>query len=81
MPDLVLGGGDHVAILLGNGDGTFGAPAHYGVGRNFARIGYFNGDRDPDVVVVGGFSAIGVAFGRGDGTLRAPLLKLMTSQP
>ena len=73
VPDLVVGGGDHVAILLGNGDGTFGAAVHYGVGQRFARIGYFNGDRDPDVVAGGGFRAIGVAFGRGDGTLRAPL--------
>ena len=73
VPDLVVGGGDHVAILLGNGDGTFGVPVHYGVGQRFARIGYFNGDRDPDVVAGGGFSAIGVAFGRRDGTLRAPL--------
>lgn len=73
VPDLVVGGGDHVSILLGNGDGTFGAPVLYGVGQRFARIGYFNHDRDPDVVAGGGFSAIGVAFGRGDGTLRAPL--------
>src|SRR5205823_4462400 len=73
VPDLVVGGGDHVSILLGNGDGTFGASVHYGVGRNFARIGYFNRDRDPDVVAQGSSSAIGVAFGRGDGTLRAPL--------
>jgi hypothetical protein len=74
VPDLVLGGGDDVSILLGNGDGTFGAPAHYGVGRNFARIGYFNRDRDPDVVAAADSSAIGVAFGTGDGTLRAPLV-------
>ncbi len=72
VPDLVVGGGDHVSILLGNGDGTFGAPGHYGVGRNFARIGYFNHDRDADVVAQGSSSAIGVAFGAGDGTLRAP---------
>jgi hypothetical protein len=73
VPDLVVGCGDHVSILLGNGDGTFGAPVLYGVGTDFARIGYFNRDRDPDVVARGGFSAIGVAFGRRDGTLRAPL--------
>ena len=73
VPDLVVGCGDHVSILLGNGDGTFGAPVLYGVGTDFARIGYFNRDRDPDVVARGSSSAIGVAFGTGDGTLRAPL--------
>jgi hypothetical protein len=76
VPDLVVGG-DHVVTLLGNGDGTFGPPVTYGVGQYFARIGYFNADRDPDVVAGtaagGNFNAIVVAFGKGDGTLRAPI--------
>ena len=59
-------------IFLGSGDGTFEPPTLYSVGNRFARIGYFNRDRDPDVVAGGGFSEIGVAFGRADGTLRAP---------
>ena len=73
VPDLLIGGGDHTSILLRNGDGSFSAPVHYGVGQRFARIGYFNRDRDSDVVAGGGFFGTGVAFSRGDGTLRAPL--------
>jgi FG-GAP-like repeat len=76
VPDLIVGG-DHVVTFLGNGDGTFGPPVTYGIGRYFARIGYFNADRDPDVVAGtaagGNFSAIVVAFGKRDGTLRAPI--------
>ncbi len=71
VPDLLVGGAE-AAVLLGNGDGTFASALFYAVGNRFARIGYFNGDRKPDVVAGGGFSAIGVAFGQQDGTLRAP---------
>jgi hypothetical protein len=71
VPDLLVGGGRAV-IFLGNGDGTFGSGIAYTVGSSFARIGYFNGDQNPDVVAGGGGS-IGVAFGKRDGTLRAPL--------
>ena len=70
MSDLVVGG-DRTAVLLGNGDGTFGSAVLYGVGHTFAKIGYFNQDRDADVVA-GNTGAIGVAFGTGHGTLRAP---------
>ena len=62
--------------LPGNGDGTFGSPLTYGVGRYFAKIGYFNADQDPHVVAAtaagGNFNAIVIATGKGDGTLRAP---------
>jgi hypothetical protein len=72
VPDLVVGG-DHTVVLLANGDGTFGSAALYGVGLSFARIGYFNHDRNADVVTGGNSVAIGVALGKGDGTLRAPI--------
>jgi FG-GAP-like repeat len=70
VSDLVVGG-DRTAVLLGNGDGSFGSAVLYGVGHTFARIGYFNQDRDADVVA-GNTGAIGVAFGTGHGTFRAP---------
>src|SRR5438874_11676720 len=42
-----------VAILLGNGNGTFGAPATFPVGNNPSSIGVsdFNGDGNQDLVV------------------------------
>ena len=71
VPDLLVGGSNTV-IFLGSGDGTFEPPTLYSVGNRFARIGYLNRDRDPDVVAGGGFSEIGVAFGRADGALCTP---------
>ena len=50
----LLVGGDHTVIFLGNGDGTFDPPVLYAVGDRFARIGYFNRDRDADVVAGAG---------------------------
>jgi hypothetical protein len=43
-----------LAVLLGNGDGSFGAPAVHltgGVGTGHASAGHFNADDAPDVVV------------------------------
>ena len=71
VPDLLVGG-SHTVTFLGNGDGTFSPPVTYGIGQHFTRIGYFNPDRDPDVVA-GGVSEIIVALGKKDGTLRAPV--------
>jgi len=48
------GGPNHVAILLGDGTGAFGAPTRFEVGRGATRIAAadFNGDGDADVAVV-----------------------------
>ena len=42
-----------VSVLLGNGDGTFQAPASYAVGSNpdWVLVGDFNGDGYPDLAV------------------------------
>jgi hypothetical protein len=69
IPDLVTDGGP--AVLLGKGDGHFGAPTIYSVGGWFAEVGYFDSDRAPDVVM-GSFDEIAVAFGRAHGAFRAP---------
>ncbi len=58
-----------VAVLLGNGDGTFQPGVYYalGEGPSSVRVADFNGDGYLDLVVAGGQS-IGILLGNGDGT-------------
>jgi hypothetical protein len=69
-----------VSILLGNGDGTFGAPVSYSAGGTSAGIGQLvaigdvNGDGKADLVVSNTDSAnVGVLLGNGDGTFQSPV--------
>jgi hypothetical protein len=50
--------GNLVSLLLGNGDGTFGAPALFGAGylSYSSAVGDFNGDGTPDLAVANGGS-------------------------
>jgi hypothetical protein len=67
-----------VAVLLGNGDGTFNPAVFYPVGENPALVAAadLNGDGKVDVVEVDDFAQGGgsvfVLFGNGDGTLQTP---------
>ena len=81
--DLVLSdpAGGSVAVLLGNGDGTFGKATLYstlplGAGNPFlVVVGDFNRDGNPDIAVAiaNGKSGIAILYGDGDGTFQSPI--------
>jgi hypothetical protein len=63
-----------VSVLLGNGDGTFGAKTDFGTGAdpNSVAIGDLNGDGKPDLAVANEPSnTVSVLLGNGDGTFGA----------
>ncbi len=64
------GGNANVAVLLGNGDGTFQNPATYPAGTEplVVVLGDFNGDGNLDVAVCNSNSEVTVLLGKGDGT-------------
>ena len=67
--DLVVGGfRAELAVLLGNGDGTFQLPVYYAGGSSIA-IADFNGDGFPDVATASDTGAI-LSLGNGDGTFQ-----------
>jgi hypothetical protein len=80
-PDIVVANENVVAVLLGNGDGTFQAAVTYGsggAGAGPAAVADVNGDGKPDIVVGNDCldsncytSGVGVLLGNGDGTFQA----------
>src|SRR4051794_16060167 len=71
-----------IVVMLGKGDGTFGAPVHFATinSASFIRVADVNGDGHPDAIPAdfdptlltpGG--TIEVMLGNGDGTFRAPV--------
>lgn len=69
-------GSDTVAILPGNGDGTFRAAGFYAVGRNpiFIAAGDFNADGQADLAVVNhGAASVSVLLGHTDETFRSAM--------
>jgi hypothetical protein len=66
----------NVAVLLGDGDGTFRAAVRYSLGANGATsvaVADVNGDRKPDLIVATGSNMaglVGVLLGNGDGTFQ-----------
>jgi hypothetical protein len=80
-PDMVVANrtSSTIAVLLGNGDGTFQTPVTYnsgggsydqGGGVNSVVIGDVNGDGNPDLVVANQNSTVGVLLGNGNGTFQ-----------
>src|SRR5947208_1964268 len=77
VPDLAVAneGSNNVAVLLGNGDGTFQPARFFAVGTNpvWVVVGDFNGDRVHDLAVANIRSNnVSVLLGNGDGTFQAP---------
>ena len=70
-PDIALvAGNQSLAVLLGNGDGTFAAPVYYFDGAASSLVtADFNSDGKPDIAA-GGNSGTALLFGNGDGTLQ-----------
>jgi FG-GAP-like repeat/Abnormal spindle-like microcephaly-assoc'd, ASPM-SPD-2-Hydin/FG-GAP repeat len=74
-PDVVVNLGGSVAILLGNGDGSFQAEVDYatpGLVPGQVAVGDFNGDGNPDVIVADASGAMSLLLGKGDGTFGFP---------
>src|SRR5439155_1749137 len=73
-----FGSGATIAILLGNGDGTFQAPVTYSVQiAPYLVLGDFNGDGKLDLAVTnseGSTNAVAIVLGNADGTLQNPPL-------
>ncbi|MGH8799437.1 MAG: FG-GAP repeat domain-containing protein, partial [Casimicrobiaceae bacterium] len=66
--------GQSVTVLLGKGDGVFGAPSRYATGPSpyAVAVADFNGDAAPDLAVAsGGGNSVSVLIGHGDGTFGA----------
>jgi hypothetical protein len=61
-----------VAVLLGNGDGSFQSPVPYAAGPspNSVAAGDVNGDGFPDVVVGNSSSSLAILLGNGNGTFQ-----------
>ena len=74
IPSAATGSGD-IAVLLGNGDGTFRDPRRFGAGIYPASLvaGDFNGDHQVDLATANfGSDDIAVLLGNGDGSFQDP---------
>ena len=73
--DLAMTSGGTLEVVLGRGDGTFGAATGYPAGSNGYELvaADLDGDGNQDIVVAdqdNGSAAVQVLLGKGDGTLK-----------
>ncbi len=63
---------DTASVILGNGNGTFKQPAHYGAGFRAISIGAgdFTGDGYPDLAVTNLQGGLAILVNQGDGTFQ-----------
>ncbi len=83
--DLVVAnsGFGNVAVMLGNGDGTFQAPQYIAPGTNPAAVTLadFNGDGNPDIAVANSSGSAVILTGNGDGTFQPPMSYALGGAP
>ncbi len=75
VPDIVTANywSDEISLLIGNGDGTFGASAELDMGWSpeYAGICDLNSDGAPDLLATNGNELIAVRLGNGQGAFKA----------
>jgi hypothetical protein len=72
-PDLAVGFGTGIDILLGNGDGSFQAPAPQLLGTPgciFVSTGDFDSDGKTDLAVANTYKEVSIFLGNGNGTFQ-----------
>jgi hypothetical protein len=81
-PDLVGLAGGSLALLLGNGDGTFRTMAiDFDFGGTIVVVADFNGDGKPDLAIASWGNGFSIFLGNGNGTFQPPQFYDLAAPP